>query len=245
MLGFFTGFFVQDEGSARLLSGVGVTRVEVTGDTRFDRVLAIAAGAGEVERVARFRGEGPLVVCGSTWPADEEMITRYIRERGEGYRWVIVPHEVGEGHVRALLERCGEGAARYSGEGEEGCRVLVVDRVGLLASIYRHASVAYVGGGFGRGIHNTLEAAVYGIPVVFGPRYGAFREAVGLAARGGGFPVRDEKEFVEVMDRLLTRPPVAAEAGRRAGEFAREGAGATAKILASLEFRPYGPPATR
>jgi 3-deoxy-D-manno-octulosonic-acid transferase len=239
MLGFFTSIFVQDEASARLLASAGAMRVTVAGDTRFDRVLEIAAGASVVERVARFRGEGALVVCGSTWPADEEMIARYIRARGTCCRWVIVPHEVGEARVRALLERLGPDAARFSEGGEEGRRVLVIDRVGLLSSVYRHATVAYIGGGFGRGIHNALEAAVYGIPVVFGPRYLAFREAVGLVARGGGFPVSDAREFTSIMDELLAKPPVAAEAGRRAGEFVSKGAGATARVLAALEFRPY------
>jgi 3-deoxy-D-manno-octulosonic-acid transferase len=237
MLGFFTGFFVQDEESARLLRAVGVSRVEVTGDTRFDRVRAIAGQAREVERVARFRGEGPLVVCGSTWPADEEMILRYIRGRGDdACRWVIVPHEPGEGHVRAIVERCEAPVARFSDEegDERGCRVMVVDRVGMLSAIYRYGTVAYVGGGFGRGIHNTLEAAVYGIPVVFGPRYGKFREAVDLVARGGGFAVGDAREFAALMDELLACPAVAGEAGERAGAFVAGRVGATARVVEVL-----------
>ncbi|MDR2129736.1 MAG: 3-deoxy-D-manno-octulosonic acid transferase [Odoribacteraceae bacterium] len=233
MLALFTGIRVQEEESARLLRSVGISRVEVTGDTRFDRVLAIAGQARPVERVERLRGEGPLIVCGSTWPADEEIICRYMRGRGRGCRWVIVPHEVGEARARALVERCGEGTGRLSGDAleESTCRVLVVDRVGLLSSIYRYATVAYVGGGFGRGIHNTLEAAVYGIPVVFGPAYRKFGEAVELVRRGGGFSIRDAEGFAALMESLLSRPGRIARAGQRAKALVEEGAGATEKTF--------------
>ncbi|MDR2414398.1 MAG: 3-deoxy-D-manno-octulosonic acid transferase [Odoribacteraceae bacterium] len=236
MLGFFEKILVQDDASARLLRSVGATRVEVTGDTRFDRVLTIAGQARAIDRVERFRGDAPLVVCGSTWPADERVLSRCIRARGETCRWVIVPHEVDEERVRALVARLGEGVARFSDEviDETTCRVLIIDRVGLLSSAYRYATVAYIGGGFGRGIHNTLEAATYGIPVLFGPAYRKFGEAVEMTRRGCAFPVRDAARLEQKMRELLDNPALAARAGKEAGMFVRENAGAADRAFNAI-----------
>ncbi|MDR1415617.1 MAG: 3-deoxy-D-manno-octulosonic acid transferase, partial [Odoribacteraceae bacterium] len=228
-----TGIFVQDEASVRLLAGIGITAVEVAGDTRFDRVREIAREYRSVERVADFRDRERLVVCGSTWPADEAMIARYILSHAEVCRWLIVPHEVGAGHVREIIDRFGGKASLYS-DGACRHRVMVVDRVGLLSALYRYATIAYVGGGFGRGIHNTLEAAAYGVPVIFGPRHEKFKEAIDLIAAGGAFCARDEAMFAGIMDDLLSRPEEVAAAGERAATFVRTGAGATERILERL-----------
>ncbi|MDR0766729.1 MAG: 3-deoxy-D-manno-octulosonic acid transferase [Odoribacteraceae bacterium] len=241
MLGLFEKILVQDDASARLLRAAGITRVDVTGDTRFDRVLDIAANARAIERVERFRGNYPLIVCGSTWPADEKLLLSCIRERGETCRWVIVPHEVDEPRIRTLVARCGPATARFSDEGidkiidETACHVLVIDRVGLLSSVYRHATIAYIGGGFGRGIHNTLEAAVYGIPVVFGPAYRKFGEAIEMIRRGCAFPVNDDKRCNRLIDELLSTPARLADAGQQARAFVQENAGATARAFNAIK----------
>ena len=236
MLGFFTRLYVQDEASLRLLASIGVDRTQQAGDTRFDRVAQIAAAAESVPRVEAFCQGRPAVVCGSTWPADEEIITDYINSHPESGKWVIVPHEVGEGHVREIVARCKAPAARYSDEAADlaAARVLVVDRIGFLSAVYRYASVAYIGGGFGKGIHNTLEAAVYGIPVVFGPNHRKFKEATDLLERGGAFTIKNKDEFGSLFDSLLENPAIAQTAGGEALAYVRSQLGATEAVIRQL-----------
>ena len=197
MLGFFTRLFVQDEESVKLLSTIGITHVQQTGDTRFDRVKQIADAAKRIEKVEAFCNDRRAVVCGSTWPGDEDIILDYINAQEGNYKWIIVPHEIGEGHIKDILGKCRKLVARYTDETADvtKCQVLVVDTIGVLSSIYRYGSISYVGGGFGKGIHNTLEAAIYGIPVLFGPKYHKFKEAVDLIACGGAFSISDKEQL--------------------------------------------------
>ena len=234
MLGCFTKIYVQDERSRQLLSGVGIESVEVTGDTRFDRVADIVRRAEELPVAAAFAGEGrPVVVAGSTWPQDEELLARFISVNKDHLRMIIVPHEVSPSRISELCSRLRCSFALYTQTtpeeaGKADC--LVVDTVGILSSLYRYGRVAYVGGGFGAGIHNTLEAAVWGIPVVWGPNYHKFNEAEGLAACGGGCAVASYRQMEDALNRLLTD----SAAGASAGEYVRSKTGATDKILAEL-----------
>lgn len=234
MLGCFTKIYVQDERSRQLLSGVGIESVEVTGDTRFDRVADIVRRAEELPVAAAFAGEGrPVVVAGSTWPQDEELLARFISVNKDHLRMIIVPHEVSPSRISELCSRLRCSFALYTQTtpeeaGKADC--LVVDTVGILSSLYRYGRVAYVGGGFGAGIHNTLEAAVWGIPVVWGPNYHKFKEAEGLAACGGGCAVASYRQMEDALNRLLTD----SAAGASAGEYVRSKTGATDKILAEL-----------
>ena len=234
MLGCFTKIYVQDERSRQLLSGVGIESVEVTGDTRFDRVADIVRRAEELPVAAAFAGEGrPVVVAGSTWPQDEELLARFISVNKDHLRMIIVPHEVSPSRISELCSRLRCSFALYTQTtpeeaGKADC--LVVDTVGILSSLYRYGRVAYVGGGFGAGIHNTLEAAVWGIPVVWGPNYHKFQEAEGLAACGGGCAVASYRQMEDALNRLLTD----SAAGASAGEYVRSKTGATDKILAEL-----------
>lgn len=234
MLGCFTKIYVQDERSRQLLSGVGIESVEVTGDTRFDRVADIVRWAEELPVAAAFAGEGrPVVVAGSTWPQDEELLARFISVNKDHLRMIIVPHEVSPSRISELCSRLRCSFALYTQTtpeeaGKADC--LVVDTVGILSSLYRYGRVAYVGGGFGAGIHNTLEAAVWGIPVVWGPNYHKFKEAEGLAACGGGCAVASYRQMEDALNRLLTD----SAAGASAGEYVRSKTGATDKILAEL-----------
>lgn len=234
MLGCFTKIYVQDERSRQLLSGVGIESVEVTGDTRFDRVADIVRRAEELPVAAAFAGEGrPVVVAGSTWPQDEELLARFISVNKDHLRMLIVPHEVSPSRISELCSRLRCSFALYTQTtpeeaGKADC--LVVDTVGILSSLYRYGCVAYVGGGFGAGIHNTLEAAVWGIPVVWGPNYHKFKEAEGLAACGGGCAVASYRQMEDALNRLLTD----STAGASAGEYVRSKTGATDKILAEL-----------
>ena len=236
MLGFFTRLYVQDETSLRLLADIGVDRVQQAGDTRFDRVAQIAEAAQSIPLVERFCQGKRAIVCGSTWPADEEIITAYINAHPDSGKWIIVPHEIGEGHIRDILAKCHAPAVRYTDTQADfsAARVLVIDRIGFLSSVYRYGSIAYIGGGFGKGIHNTLEAAVYGIPVVFGPRHEKFKEALDLLDRGGAFTVKTKEEFASLIDSLTANPAIAEAAGQSALAYVRSQLGATEAIIRQL-----------
>lgn len=240
MLHCFTRLFVQDAESVRLLASVGISCAEQTGDTRFDRVKQIAGQSRNIETAEAFLNGAPAVVCGSTWLPDEELLLSYINDYRGTYKWIVVPHEIGESHIRSILEKCHKKTARYSAwktGNDSSAEVLIVDCIGLLSSLYRYGRIAYIGGGFGAGIHNTLEAAVYGIPVLFGPRFRKFREAVELSAQGGAFPVKDATELREILDVLLGDPGIARTAGEKARDYVDSRLGATDRILKYLQNR--------
>lgn len=232
MLGFFKCLFVQDEQSVKLLSDIHIDHVRLTGDTRFDRVKQIADAARDIEKVAAFCNQQPAVVCGSTWPPDEDILLDYINHYTGTYKWIIVPHEIGENHIKSILDKCRKKIIRYSQIANNPAEydVLVIDCIGLLSAIYRYGNIAYIGGGFGAGIHNTLEAAVYGIPVIFGPKYQKFNEAVNLIREGGAFSIQNATELAEVLNSLIGTPIVAETAGKKALEYVTSQLGATEVI---------------
>lgn len=237
MLGFFSRLFVQDDESVRLLDSIGVKNARRTGDTRFDRVKQIADTAKEIENVRLFCNGQPAVVCGSTWPPDEDILMEYINNDHNGYKWIIAPHEIGENHVKTILEKCKRKITRYSNKNAVFADndVLIIDCIGLLSAIYRYGQVAYIGGGFGVGIHNTLEAAVYGIPVIFGPKYQKFNEAVSLISEGGAFTINNGSQLKEILDTLINKPIIAETAGKKALEYVESQLGATQIILKELK----------
>ena len=245
MLYCFTHLFVQDDRSAALLKEFGITNVTVTGDTRFDRVLDVRNQARELSPVEHFVCEGGkekrlTLVAGSSWPQDEEILIPYFNEHPE-MKLIIAPHEIHREHlmyIESLLKRPSVRLSDVFHDQSlaEGKDCLIVDSFGLLSSIYRYGTIAYIGGGFGAGIHNTLEAAVYGIPVLFGPKYQKFKEAKDLIKVGGGFSVSDKQSFCEKMDELLTYHEVLEAAGESAGQFVNGNAGATDKILRIIKL---------
>ncbi|MDE6451474.1 MAG: 3-deoxy-D-manno-octulosonic acid transferase [Odoribacter sp.] len=232
MLSFFKCLYVQDKESVNLLSNIGIKNVQLTGDTRFDRVKQIADTAKTIDKVESFCAGHPTVVCGSTWPPDEEILLEYINSYSGNCKWIIVPHEIGENHIKNILEKCRKKTIRYSQTGQDwaSCDVLVIDCIGLLSAIYRYGKIAYIGGGFGVGIHNTLEAAVYGIPVIFGPKYRKFNEAVKLIQTGGAFSIQNSKELKEVLDSLIQHHAIAETSGQKALEYVNSQLGATDSI---------------
>lgn len=220
----FSHIFVQDEASADLLLKYKITNTTVCGDPRFDRVVEIAKEAKDLPVLQQFAQGAKVIVAGSTWLPDEQLLARYFREN-EDVKMVIVPHETDKHHLYELYHLLHGRYVRYTEATQQNlefARCLVVDTVGILSSIYRYATAAYVGGGFGVGIHNTLEAAVYGCPVVFGPNYGKFREARGLIACQGAFSVNNYKQFKQQMDQLLACPQ-----GENARHYVLENCGAT------------------
>ena len=229
----FTHIYVQDEESLRLLSQIGVTNATVTGDTRFDRVKKIAGEAAGLPIIETFCGDEKVIVAGSSWPQDEEIIIKYINEHPGSVKWIIAPHETNRINIERIESRLKVENARYSDK-EADCiaaRVMIIDNVGILSSIYRYAFLAVIGGGFGKGIHNVLEPACWGIPVLFGPVHTKFREAVELIEAGGAAVFRNNDEFGSVIDRWLSDDNLYREAAKTAGNYVLKNSGATARII--------------
>lgn len=237
MLKFFTVIFVQDNESVSLLNSIGINKNKYAGDTRFDRVKQIAENAQKLEKIEKFRTDGrPIIVCGSTWPADESILLRYINQNSYDYKWIIVPHEIDESHIRNIIRNCQKSIVRYSDEKADfaSAEVLIIDCIGILSSVYGYGKIAYIGGGFGTGIHNTLEAAIYGIPVIFGPKYEKFREAVELIENQGAFSISNEQDFREIIDELNATDERTEEYGIRAYAYTNTQFGATEIIMKRL-----------
>ncbi|MGM9687889.1 MAG: 3-deoxy-D-manno-octulosonic acid transferase [Alloprevotella sp.] len=228
-----THLYVQNESSRQLLRQIGVTQVTVVGDTRFDRVIDIRNAAKPLPLVERFAGCWKVLVAGSTWQPDEDLIIPYFNAH-DTLKLVLAPHVVSEEHLRQIESKLKRPAVRYSAAtpksvAEADC--LIIDCYGLLSSIYRYATVACVGGGFGVGIHNVPEAAVYGVPVIIGPNNQKFREARALIDNGGCREVRSAADFEREMNAFLTDREELRRAGKAAGDYIRDNAGATAMIM--------------
>ncbi len=248
----FTRFFVQNEESKRLLEGIGITAVDVVGDTRFDRVLQIKEAAKQLPICEAFRTgvassqsadvphhDFKVFVAGSSWPPDENIFIPFFNEHKD-WRLLIAPHVIAEEHLKLILSLIkGKKVVRYTQTTPEEAAeadVLIIDCFGLLSSMYNYGDVAYIGGGFGVGIHNTLEAAVWNMPVIFGPNNKKFQEAQGLLKSGGGFEINTYEDFSGLMSSLMNDETFLNQAGDQAGAFVAHLAGATDKVLASVKL---------
>lgn len=248
----FTRFFVQNEESKRLLEGIGITAMDVVGDTRFDRVLQIKEAAKQLPICEAFRTgvassqsadvphhDFKVFVAGSSWPPDENIFIPFFNEHKD-WRLLIAPHVIAEEHLKLILSLIkGKKVVRYTQTTPEEAAeadVLIIDCFGLLSSMYNYGDVAYIGGGFGVGIHNTLEAAVWNMPVIFGPNNKKFQEAQGLLKSGGGFEINTYEDFSGLMSSLMNDENFLKQAGDKAGAFVAHLAGATDKVLASVKL---------
>lgn len=234
----FTHFFVQNEESRKLLATRGVTNVTVVGDTRFDRVLEISQAAKQLPIVETFKGDSLVFVAGSSWQPDEDIFIEYFNKHPE-MKLVIAPHVVSEAHLAEIMGKLKRPAVRYTQATEENVSkadCLIIDCYGLLSSIYSYGEIAYVGGGFGVGIHNVLEAAVYGVPVFFGPNNRRFREARGLIEAGGGFEIKCYETFAMYLDRLMTDRNYLKDSGARAECYVKSNTGASDKVLSAIRL---------
>ena len=231
----FDTLFVQNEGSKALLAEIGVENVVVAGDTRFDRVIAIADEAERVEVVEEFKGDKRLFVAGSTWGPDEEMLLSLINETPD-IKFVIAPHEMEESRIERLLREVKGGAVRYTQLPDDFTekQVLVLDTIGLLSRVYGSAEWAYIGGGFGAGIHSTLEAAVYGMPVAFGPKYHKFKEACDLIELGAGRSVANAEELKEWFAELKSDNDYLARLSALAKVYVGQHRGATERVVKAI-----------
>ena len=237
----FTHFYVQNEKSKELLGKIGLTNVTITGDTRFDRVLQIKEQAKQLPIIEQFTKGQKVFIAGSSWQPDEEIFIKYFNEHRD-WKMVIAPHVIGEDHlqqIEKLLE--GRKVVRYSDVSEnskalEDAEALIINCFGLLSSIYHYADVTYVGGGFGVGIHNTLEAAVWDVPVIFGPNNEKFQEAQGLKACEGGFEITNHEDFERLMNRFESDADYLKNAGQQAGNYVKQLSGATKRILSDVKL---------
>ncbi len=238
----FTFLFTQDENSILLLKSIQISNAIAAGDTRFDRVKEIYEKAVEINQAVIFSGaDKKIIVAGSTWPEDEIFLIPAISEKLlEDWKLIIAPHELGEDHLCSIekeIEKAGiekRFILRFSNSANGNLgesKVLIIDNIGMLSSLYQYGSVAYIGGGFGKSIHNTLEAAVYGIPVIFGPQFEKFDEAKRLIISGGGYGVKDKGELNKTMKLLLSNKSDREIAGANARKFVLENTGATKIIL--------------
>ena len=234
----FAHLFVQNQESKKLLAGIGVNNTTVVGDTRFDRVLDICAAAKQLPLVQKFKGDALTFVAGSSWGPDEDIFIKYFNAHPE-MKLIIAPHVVNDSHMKEIMAKLNRPCIRYTQATEENVQqadCLIIDCYGLLSSIYRYGEISYIGGGFGVGIHNVLEAAVYGIPVIFGPNNKKFREAQHLLANKGGFEINGYEDFETLMDKFLADEAYLKQSGKSAGDYVKNNSGAMEKIMNSVRL---------
>lgn len=234
----FNCLYVQNELSKRYLAKIGVENVKIVGDTRFDRVLDIRRAAKELPLIEQFKDEKFVIVAGSSWQPDEDLFIEYFNTHPET-KLIIAPHVINDLHLVEIINKLKRPYVKYSKANQENISkadCVIIDCFGLLSSIYRYGDIAYIGGGFGVGIHNILEAAVYGMPVVFGPKFDKFKEAKELIANKGGYTIKNYEEMSHLFDRFMTDKDFLKETGCIAGNYVSANAGATEKILKDLKL---------
>jgi 3-deoxy-D-manno-octulosonic-acid transferase len=236
ILGFVTWFFVQDERSKKLLQGIGVGNVTISGDTRFDRVWANAQHPKLIPVINEFKNRSKIFIAGSTWPQDEKLVASLITLH-PNWKFIFAPHEINEEKINNLINLLPGGSAiRYSQISNRKSQIssyqtLIIDNIGMLSSLYHYGDIAFIGGGFGAGIHNTLEAAAFGLPVIFGPDYSRFKEANDLIALKAGFSIADEAGLKAVADNLINDEVFYNTARKKIQAYVKEHTGATSTII--------------
>lgn len=238
MLGCFDHIFVQNESSQRLLNGIQIANVSVTGDTRIDRVLTISKNKTTYPIIESFCGNHKILICGSTWSKDESILTGFINNyKGNDWRWIIAPHDIQKAHIQEFESKLEIAFWKYSElEGQtdfEDRNVLIIDNIGMLSSLYQYGDLAYIGGGFGAGIHNILEPGAFGLPIIFGTKFQKFEEANFLIRNGGAFSVSNEKALQEVFEKLKNKESYL-QSSRVVQNYLKSNEGATRKILTKL-----------
>ncbi len=242
----YSWIFTQEKNSSDLLKSISISSVEEAGDTRFDRVREISESAKVIPVAAAFSGENKkVIVAGSTWPSDEEFLFPSMKKPFEaGWKFIVAPHELGETHLSSIENKLHEAGIpaneiiRFSKADENsvvGKKVLIIDNIGMLSALYHYGKIAYIGGGFGKSIHNILEAAVYGRPVIFGPRWEKFHEAENLLQLGGAICVHDENELKVILNKLVGDDELREYKSIVSYEFVQSNCGATKKIMEQVQ----------
>jgi 3-deoxy-D-manno-octulosonic-acid transferase len=236
LLRMFSIIFVQDKVSYNLLEGINIKNIFQAGDTRFDRVIQITDAAKEIPLLEKFRRDEKLFLAGSSWRPDEEIISQYINNYPDRMKWVFAPHEIDKQNIERLEKLFTVSRVRFSelSKGPSDARVLIIDNIGMLSSAYKYAYISAIGGGFGKGIHNILEPACWGIPVIFGPNHMKFREAVELLNAGGAKSFNNYNEFEECLNIWLSDKKIYSESAEIAGKYVKTNAGATSIIIKAI-----------
>jgi len=236
MLRKFRMIYVQDQSSVDILRGIRLKNSFPAGDTRFDRVIEIAGTAGSIPQIEIFRGNEKLFLAGSSWKRDEEIIAEYINTYPGRMKWIFAPHEIEPDNIKRLAKLIKVKCVSFSGFNDQShdARVLIVDNIGMLSSAYRYAYITSIGGGFGKGIHNILEPACWGIPVLFGPNHKKFREAMELITLEGAKSFTCCYDFKKILDAWLSDEELYKKSAEAARKYVRENTGATGKIMAGI-----------
>ena len=230
----FSKIFVQDNNSLILLEKYNLSNTVISSDTRFDRVLKVKNNAKTFIDIEKFCGDNKIIIAGSTWPEDEKILLQTIQYlKNSDLKWIIAPHEISEKHISALLNSLGEKAIRYSqlSNSKSNKQFLVIDNIGMLSSIYRYATIAFIGGGFGKGIHNILESTVFGVPVLFGPNYEKFREAKDLIDQQICFSINNSDQLSIYINRLLNDNKLYNNCSTGCSAYVENNSGATEQIM--------------
>ena len=234
----FKHIFVQNETSKSLLKTAEIENVSVTGDTRFDRVSEFSKNRKENDIVESFTKDKLVFIAGSTWKQDEELIFKYFNNcKDKSLKLIIAPHEVKSENIERIINLSTKKILRFSEANEENISdadILLIDNIGLLSSLYAYADIAYIGGGFGSGIHNTLEAAVFGMPIIFGPNYQKFDEAKELIKRKSAFSVSNYNDFAQIVEKLTANSEYRKTVGNNSEVYVKENVGATEKVLKEI-----------
>lgn len=238
LLNLFSFIWVQNSDSERLLQSIGIKQVSVGGDTRFDRVFQIAQESKSMEIFDFFCADQKVIVAGSTWQKDEEALLYMLNTLDFDVKLILAPHEIHAGNISRIENLFAKKSIRMSQANAENIRnfrVLIIDNIGLLSSIYKYGHIGYIGGGFGAGIHNTLEAATYGIPVVFGPNYQKFNEAKDLILQNAAFTFADNKQLLNIVFRLFNNGDACKICGQNAIDYVHEMRGGTALVMDKID----------
>ena len=242
MLSWFTHFFVQNEDSKQLLNSINIQNVTVTGDTRFDRVFTITQQSKDLPIIEKFAQNNTLLIAGSTWKPDEEILTKFFNQSDNQLKLIIAPHETHKENINRIIKLFPDKnlVRRYSEAIEtdvSNFNVLIIDSIGILSSIYKYGQIAYIGGGFGKGIHNILEAATFGIPIIFGPGFKKFQEAVDLIKLGGAFSISNFEDFQDTINSFIENKEKIVRKGNVSSSYVKEMKGATDKILGNVNLK--------
>lgn len=237
-LNLISHFFIQNQKSKILLDSIGIQQSTLAGDTRFDRVKQIVHQNNQLDFMDQFKGDSKLIVVGSSWTKDEELFLTLINEKlNLDWKILFAPHNLHDKEIESFIAKLNVSVVKFSdlestsNENLKKAKVFILNTIGILSKVYAYADITYIGGGFGAGIHNTLEAVTYGNPVVFGPKYKKFQEAVDLIEVGGGFSIANQQEFDAIMDRLIIDENFRKSAGQNAGDFVQKSPNATAMIM--------------
>ncbi|NVO08359.1 MAG: 3-deoxy-D-manno-octulosonic acid transferase [Bacteroidales bacterium] len=233
----FEHLFVQNKKSQELLARIGIYNVTVAGDTRFDRVMANAQASKTIPLLQQFALDSKVLVAGSTWQKDEEVIIEYFKENPYNLKLIIAPHEINPQSIEKFRSKIGVKSMLYTNPDEtdlKGTQVLIIDTIGILSSVYKYGTISYIGGGFGVGIHNTLEAAVFGLPVIFGPNYQKFQEAVELIEIGSARSIDDLNSFSDALNHFFTSAEEFQKVKNTSKDYFMMKAGATKIILEKI-----------